>query len=154
MNGGNYATTTNFIYDSLGNVGIGTTDPQTKADIRGTASAETITEGASTYVNSGAAYTIPDSSLSVRRIDLTANSTITLPAYTSTVARIYTLTIFLRQDATGSRTVTWAGAGNTIKWDAGVAPTISATASKITIIQLTKVSDESVWYGSLVWKED
>ena len=27
MNGGNYATTTNFIYDSLGNVGIGTTAP-------------------------------------------------------------------------------------------------------------------------------
>ncbi|MFN9069080.1 MAG: hypothetical protein ACK5V3_17790, partial [Bdellovibrionales bacterium] len=150
------AGSSRMVVTSAGNVGIGTASPETKLDVRGVASASAVTEEAAGYVDiSGGGYVIPNASTSVRRINLTGNALITLPAFTSTSIRVFTLTVFLKQDATGSRTVTWAGNGSdTIKWDAGVAPPISANPNKITILQLTKVSDENVWYGSTVWKED
>jgi trimeric autotransporter adhesin len=140
---------------TIGKVGVGTASPEQLFDVNGVSSSTATIEGASTYVNSTAAYSIPNASISVRRITASANTTITLPAFTSTATRVFSLTVFIKQDATGSRTVAWAGnGGDTIKWDSGVAPTISANPDKMTIIQFTKISDESVWYGSMVWKED
>jgi hypothetical protein len=49
--------------------------------------------------------------------------------------------ILLKQDATGSRTVTWT----TVKWPSGVAPTITATASKLDIFSF--FADGASWYG-------
>lgn len=141
--------------DKDGKVGIATSVPGAKLDVSGDVAVNSSYEGISTYVNSSTAYTIPDTSLNIRRITLTANTTITLPAFTSPSAKVFTITIFLKQDATGSRTVTFAGnASDTIKWDTGTAPTISTTANKISIIQLTKPSDETVWYGSMAWREN
>ena len=139
--------------DHNGNVGIGTTTPGAKLDINGDISVNSSYESASAYVNSSTAYTVPDTQANIRRITLTANTTLTLPAFTSPSTKVYTLTIFLKQDAIGSHTVSFEGDGaDTIIWDANTAPTIASTSNKITILQFTKVSDESVWYASMVWK--
>ncbi len=70
---------------------------------------------------------------------LTGNATITMP--TATAGRSFIL--LLKQDATGSRTVTWS----TVKWPAGTAPTITATASKQDIFSF--VADGTNWYGAV-----
>jgi hypothetical protein len=144
-----------YIDSPTSNVGIGTNSPSTTLDVNGTVSVTGTVESAITYVNSGAAYTIPDTSVNVRQITLTSNSIVTLPAFTSPAGKIYNLTVFIKQDGTGSRTLSFAGNGaDTVKWDSGVQPTISSTAGKITILQFMKLSSESVWYGSMVWKEN
>lgn len=142
-------------YRASGKVGIGNSAPDTTLDVTGTVAVSASIEAASSYVNSGALYAIPDTSVNIRRIDLTANTMIRLPTFTSPSGKIYSMTLFLRQDATGSRTVGYLNAvGDSVKWDSGTAPAISTTPGKITIIQLIKPSDETVWYGSMVWKED
>ena len=141
--------------DSNGYVGIGTSNPGVALDVNGVVGVNSSYEGISSYVNTSTAYTIPDTSTNIRRLTLTGNATITLPAFTAPLSKVYSLTIFLKQDATGSRTVTFTGNGSdTVKWDSGTTPSISATANKITMIQLMKPSDETVWYGSMVWKEN
>jgi hypothetical protein len=51
--------------------------------------------------------------------------------------------LFLTQDGTGSRTVTWP----TIKWRGGSAPTLSTAASKIDVITL--VYQNSTYWGDV-----
>lgn len=139
--------------DGAGNVGIGVATPAAKLDVNGDLAVNSSYESASAYVNSTTTYAIPDTQANIRRITLTGNATITLPAFTAPIGKMYTLTLFLKQDATGSRTVSFAGnGGDTILWDSNTTPTIASTAGKITIVQFTKASDETVWYASLVWK--
>jgi hypothetical protein len=142
--------------DSSGNVGIGTTGPNSTLDVNGTAAVNSSVESASSYVNSTAAYTILDSSVNIRRITLSANTTITLPAFATLTGKVWTLTVFVKQDATGSRTLAWTPpAGDSILWDqSAVAPVPASAATKITIYQFTKPADETTWYGSLVWKQN
>ncbi|MBY0315489.1 MAG: hypothetical protein K2Q26_08215 [Bdellovibrionales bacterium] len=143
-----------MIVDNVGNVGIATSSPSARLDVNGAVGVNSLFEGISNYVNSSSAYTIPDTSLNLRRINLTADATITLPAFVAPAAKVYSMTLFLRQDATGSRTVTIVGNGSdTIKWDSGTAPAIATAANKVSVIQLMKPSDETNWYGSLVWSE-
>jgi hypothetical protein len=87
--------------------------------------------------NSSTAITIALTNGTFQIITLTGNATITMPTATSGKSFI----ILLKQDATGSRTVTWS----TVKWPAGTAPTITATASKQDIFSF--VSDGTNWYG-------
>ena len=61
---------------------------------------------------------------------------------TATVGKSFVL--FLKQDATGSRTVTWS----TVKWPSGTAPTITSTASKQDIFSF--FADGTNWYGVTV----
>ncbi|MGE0526151.1 MAG: hypothetical protein AB7P49_03740, partial [Bdellovibrionales bacterium] len=149
------SSVSDLILEPTGNVGIGTTSPAAKLDVSGSINVSASTEGTSAYVNSSTAYTIPDSSMNIRRITLTGNATITMPAFTAPSQASYSLTVFVKQDGTGSRTVTFAGAGSdTIKWDSGATPSIASAAGKVTILQFLKPSDETVWYASMVWKEN
>lgn len=46
------------------------------------------------------------------------------------------LTLYLQQDATGGRTVTWgAGGGFALKWPSATAPTLVTTANRINILK-------------------
>lgn len=90
--------------------------------------------------NSSTAITLALTNGTVQIITLTGNSTITMPTAVSGKSFI----MFLKQDATGSRTVTWS----TVKWAGGTAPTITATASRQDIYSF--FSDGTNWYGVTV----
>jgi hypothetical protein len=76
----------------------------------------------------------------VQIITLGGNVTITMPTAVSGKSFI----MFLKQDATGSRTVTWS----TVKWAGGTNPIITATASRQDIYSF--FSDGTNWYGVTV----
>jgi hypothetical protein len=151
---------------STGNVGIGTVGPTAKLEVtetggaalqvNGTTSVDATFEATSTSVNVNGAYSIPDTLLNIRRVTLTGNSVVTLPIFTSTANKVWTLTIIAKQDTTGGRTLTWTvPAGDSILWDqSATSPTVGSGISKTTIYQFTKVSDDTVWYGSMVWKQN
>ena len=88
--------------------------------------------------NSSTAITLALTNGTVQIITLTGNATITMPTAVSGKS----FTLLLKQDATGSRTVTWA----TVAWPSGTAPTITSTASKMD--KYVFISDGTYWYGS------
>lgn len=90
--------------------------------------------------NSSTAITLALTNGTVQIITLTGNATITMPTAVSGKSFI----MFLRQDVTGSRTVTWS----TVNWPGGTAPTITTTASKQDIYSF--FSDGTSWYGVAV----
>jgi len=91
--------------------------------------------------NTSTAYTIDLANGSVQYLTLTGNCTYTFP--TPVAGKSFTLV--QKQDATGSRTVTWPAS---VKWPAGTAPTITATASKADKFVFTAI-DSSSWLGSV-----
>lgn len=90
--------------------------------------------------NSSTAITIALTNGTVQIITLTATCTITMPTATSGKSFI----MYLKQDGTGSRTVTWS----TVKWAGGTAPTITSTASRQDILSF--FADGTNWYGVVV----
>jgi hypothetical protein len=90
--------------------------------------------------NTSTAITVALTNGTVQILTLTANATITMP----TAGAGKSFIIILRQDATGSRTVTWT----TVNWPAGTAPTITSTASKQDIFSF--FSDGTSWYGTTI----
>jgi len=87
--------------------------------------------------NSSTAITLALTNGTVQIITLTGTATITMP--TATAGKSFIL--FLKQDGTGSRTVTWS----TVKWPGGTAPTITSTASRQDIYSF--FADGTNWYG-------
>ena len=107
-----------------------------------TVEAGTFTNGYTEEVataNTSTAYTIDLANGSVQILTLTGNCTFTFP--TATAGRSFIL--ILKQDGTGSRTVTWPAA---VKWPSGTAPTITSTASKADKYVFT--ADGTNWIGS------
>ena len=90
--------------------------------------------------NSSTAITLALTNGTVQIITLTGNATITMPTATSGKSFI----MFLKQDATGSRTVTWS----TVKWAGGTTPTITSTASRQDILSF--FADGTNWYGAVI----
>ena len=80
----------------------------------------------------------------VFNLTLTGNATFTVSNATS--GRACSFTIYLKQDATGSRTVTWPSG---TKWSGG-APTLSTAANAVDIVVLESLDGGTTWYGSLV----
>jgi hypothetical protein len=90
--------------------------------------------------NSGTSITLALTNGTVQIITLTGNATITMPAQGAGKSFI----IMLKQDATGSRSVTWS----TVTWPSATAPTITGTASKQDIYSF--FSDGTNWYGTTI----
>lgn len=88
--------------------------------------------------NTGTAITVSLANGTVQILTLTGNATITMP----TAAAGKSFIIILRQDGTGSRSVTWS----TVNWAGATAPTVTGTASKQDIFSF--FSDGTSWYGA------
>lgn len=102
--------------------------------------------GAETTVtaNTGTAYTINVTNGNVFNLTVTGNVTFTFSGATNGKACSFSL--YLKQDATGSRTVTWPAA---VKWSGG-APTLTSTANAVDILVFETLDGGGSWYGSLV----
>jgi hypothetical protein len=121
---------------------VGTTDTQTLT--AKTVEAGTFTNGYTEEVataNTSTAYTIDLAGGSVQLLTLTGNCTYTFP--TPVAGKSFILV--QKQDATGSRTVTWPAS---VKWPAGTAPTLTSTASRADKFVFTAI-DGSSWLGSV-----
>ena len=103
------------------------------------ASSGLVTEIVNTVAASGASQTLPaPTTAALHDITLTANCSITLP----TAVAGQSFTVLLRQDGTGSRTVTWASA----LWASGTAPTLTTTASAVDVLVFICI-DGTNWMG-------
>ena len=119
---------------------VGTTATQTLTNK--TIEAGTFTNGyteESVVANTSTAYTIDLANGTLQILTLTGNCTFTFPS--AVVGKSFML--LLKQDGTGSRTVTWPAA---VKWPSSTAPTMTATASRLDKYVFT--SDGTNWYGS------
>ena len=88
--------------------------------------------------NTGTAYTINTASGTIQNLTLTGNCTFTFPTATSGEQ----FTLFLKQDATGSRTVTWPAS---IRWAGGSAPSLTTAASKTDVLSF--IFNGTYWVG-------
>jgi hypothetical protein len=118
---------------SAGFFGLGTNNPVAMFDLAGDYKEGVVT------ANTGTAYTISTATGTLQILTLTGNCTFTFP--TATTGESFTL--FLRQDGTGGRTVTWPA---NVRWPGGTAPTITSTASRQDKFIFT--ADGTNFYGS------
>ena len=100
-------------------------------------------ETAVTNATSGATETLDLESGNVFDLTLTANCTITLsnPPASGTSG---SFTLILRQDGTGSRTVTWPAS---VDWASATAPTLTTDASAVDVLTFMTVDGGTVWLG-------
>ena len=96
-----------------------------------------------TVASSTSALTINFSTAPDWDITLTAACTFTLSGAPASGTPAV-LTLILRQDATGSRTVTWPGS---VTWISGAVPTLHTAASSVDIVQLITVDGGTTWLG-------
>lgn len=98
-----------------------------------------------TAANSSTSYTIDLENGNVFEITLTGNCTFTFsnPPASGTGG---SFTLILKQDATGSRTVTWPGS---VDWTLGSAPVLTTTANAVDILSFITTDAGTRWYGFL-----
>jgi alpha-tubulin suppressor-like RCC1 family protein len=99
--------------------------------------------GGSSGTNTTATYTADITTGNVFNLILNANCTFTF-ANPSPAGIACTITIYLKQDATGGRTVTWP---SSVKWSGDVTPTITAIASRWDIFTFITTNGGSTWFG-------
>lgn len=80
----------------------------------------------------------------VQRFTLTANRTITAISNPPADTQVMALTLLLKQDATGNRTVAWPAS---VKWPGGVAPALTATANRTDVVTLISHNGGAAWLG-------
>ena len=98
--------------------------------VKGATFTDGYTEEVATSAASGAAYTVDLANGSIVDLTLTANCTLTFPA----VAPGKSFVLYLSQDATGGRTVTWPAS---VAQPGGTPPTLTTTANKTDRFVLT-----------------
>lgn len=124
-------------------------------DLGGTADAPTVpiaarvtgggAETVSTNATATGAVTLNLANGNVFNLTLTGNVTFTFSGATS--GKACSFAAYIKQDTTGSRTVTWPAS---VKWAGGTAPTLSTAASSVDIVVFESLDGGTNWYGSLV----
>ncbi len=79
----------------------------------------------------------------VHSVTLTGNATLTFDNPVAT-GDSSSFTLIVKQDGTGSRTVTWPGS---VAWAAATAPTLTTTANKFDVLAFTTVDGGTRWFG-------
>ncbi|EDK72899.1 hypothetical protein TM7_0104 [candidate division TM7 genomosp. GTL1] len=126
----------------------GGSDPVTPVAI----GAVTVTGGgketAAAGAASGANTTVNLTNGNVQVLTLNASTTLAFSGATNGAA--CSLSLYLKQDATGSRVITWP---SSVKWPNGVAPTLSTGANKIDLVVLETldggINTIGNWLGAL-----
>jgi hypothetical protein len=92
---------------------------------------------------SGSTDTIDLEDGNFHKVTLTANCTFTFsnPPASGTAG---SFTLFLIQDGTGSRTVTWPG---TVDWSGATAPTLTTTAAAVDVLTFITLDGGTIWNG-------
>ena len=101
-------------------------------------------EKTGTVTASGSATTVDLTNGNTQTLTLGANTTLTLTG--ATVSTSCTLSLYIVQDATGGRTVTWPAG---VKWPGGTAPTLSTAANARDLVVLETLDGGSVWFANL-----
>ena len=102
------------------------------------------TETVEAYGSSGSSVAVTTASGNIWTITLSsATVTISLTGSGNSVAEA--LTLYLTQDGTGGRTVSWPGS---VTWLSGSAPAINPTPGGLTVIVLETLNGGTTWYGS------
>lgn len=97
----------------------------------------------SVAANMGTNLQMPNGSTPYTRVyTLTASCTLALPTAAPSSSISFTITFVFKQDATGSRTMTWPSG---LKWAYGVKPTLSTAAGAIDVVHLLWTGVE--WVG-------
>lgn len=104
--------------------------------------ASTHFEGVNVVADAGAAETLDVSAYTVHDLTLTTTCALTLSGASETQAD--SMTVMLRQDGTGSRTVTWPGS---VEWPGSIAPVLATAANEVDVITLFTLDGGTVWYG-------
>ena len=99
-------------------------------------------ETVDTIAASGTAQTLNVANGTVFDVTLTGNCTFTLTA-AATTGTAQSITVILRQDSTGSRTVTWPGS---VSW-LGTAPTLQTAAGAVDVVSMFTVNNGTTWYA-------
>jgi hypothetical protein len=103
--------------------------------------------GAETVVTNGStsgATTLNLANGNVFNLTLSGATTFTFSG--ATAGKACAFSVYLTQDGTGSRTVTWP----TVKWAGGTAPTLSTAANATDILVFESLNGGTTWFGSLV----
>ena len=101
-------------------------------------------ETVSTNATATGAVTLNLANGNVFNVTLTGNATFTFSG--ATAGRACSFGLYLRQNATGGRTVTWPAS---VKWSGG-APTLTTNANAIDILVFESIDGGTTWFGSLV----
>jgi len=134
------------------NVGIDIT-PKGTGEMDVTASFMTgiFSDKVSAIGNTGTAQTITATNGQVFTATLTGNCTFTLAGSNSNSNRATSFTLILANDATPSRTVSWAG--GTFKWPGGAASLArTTTANAIDVWVFFSPDGGTTWYGNISQK--
>jgi hypothetical protein len=99
-------------------------------------------ETISVVAASGSTETLDLTNGNVHDVTLTANCTLTLTGATAGVA--CSMAVLLRQDASGSRTVTWPAS---VEWVGGVAPTLQTAANTWDWVALVTLDGGTTWFA-------
>lgn len=106
--------------------------------------------GADTYLDDGdhsGATTISFAAAAVHRVRLTGAVTFTFTG--ATAGEADGLTLYLVQDGTGGRLVTWPAS---VKWPKAIVPVLSATANAIDIVVLETFNGGTSWFANFAGK--
>lgn len=93
--------------------------------------------------NASGAISLDVSSYNVFDLTLTGNVT-SLTIINEDGTHAWSLTLILRQDGTGGRTVAW---GSTYKWPNGLAPQVSTAANKVDVFTMITTDGGTTWYA-------